>query len=343
MPLGESKLHFLIRRCLLEPALATALKSPLGGSLESALVALGHKYPYSLPGRGTIQRQMFIHRKKTGLTATLSTGAKLTLPPILEAYSLYLHGCLCAEQGTTMLLKGFLREGDVFFDVGAHLGFYTFLAASLCGASGRVYAFEPQAQYAEYLDRSRRLNGYDWVRIESAAATDTNGATITLYGSKDPGNTGVASVFAHEWVDQAARYVVPTVCLDEVVRREGITRVNAVKMDIEGAEMIALRGMAETLQRNPPDLIVIELLAPSYRFANIENGTELTPHADAAKPMELGRFLASYGYQPWRINAGGRLASACSVAELGKVGAEPNVAFVRPILRGNRPDLFAVQ
>lgn len=337
----ESKLHLLIKRDLLEPALATALKSPLGDYFEGRLVALGHKYPYSLPARGTIQRQLYVHRKKAGLIATLSTGAKLSLPPNLEGYGLYLHGCLAGEKDTTLLLERFVREGDVFFDVGAHLGFYTFLAASLCGAAGRVYAFEPQAHYAEYLDRSRRLNGYDWVRIESAAATDTNGATITLYGSKDPGNTGMASVFAHEWVDQAARYVVPTVCLDEVVRREGITRVNAVKMDIEGAEMIALRGMAETLQCNPPDLIVIELTPPVYRFGGIDDGADLKQHGDAAKPLEIARFLASLGYQLRLIDAKGRLGSTCSDAPLENLAAITNVAFTQPKLKQTRPEVFA--
>src|SRR5438093_1104363 len=80
------------------------------------------------------------------------------------------------EEGVCALLLGTLRAGDVAVDVGANIGVLTVLMADLCGASGRVLAFEPAAENFAYLGANVRANGLDNVAASMAAVTDADGA-----------------------------------------------------------------------------------------------------------------------------------------------------------------------
>jgi hypothetical protein len=130
------------------------------------------------------------------------------------------HGCWLGSYEYTKqrLFEELVSPGDVVYDVGANVGFYTLLAAVLVGQSGRVVAFEPLAVY----DRS------GMVRI-------TDGPNSSEVRVDDH---GVLSVRAF--------------ALDDLVFRDGLPAATVMKIDVEGAEEAVLRGATRLLAEKRP-------------------------------------------------------------------------------------------
>ncbi len=151
------------------------------------------------------------------------------------------------EPHVTAVLRRELQEHQVFLDIGANMGWFTLLAASILRA-GRVIAIEPNYDDVQLLYRSLLENGFTNVRIFPYAATETD---VVLQLNRSRSNAYVASVGR---VDHSATYV-PGVRLDALLAHE--PRIDVVKMDIEGHEPLALKGMEGIVRRHRP-LIVSE-------------------------------------------------------------------------------------
>jgi FkbM family methyltransferase len=317
------------------------LGSPLSQLVERWLVWLAHRYPYSLPGQGTIVGQLVSRKVDEDLVADLMGGGKISVPLTPQGISFYLVGCLTDEKELTNFLRRVLREGDVFFDIGANLGFYTFLAAGLCGYSGRVYSFEPQASLVNHLLRSVALNSYeDRISIMHAAVGENHGGEVKLFLSKNSqNNTGAASIFPHEWLDRETALSVPSISLDGYVRDKRISRIDVMKIDIEGGEMLALRGMEETLKRMSVSVIILELF-PTVQLTQYAGHPQA--HADAAKPLEVVNFLRDLGYELHQIQSEGRLGKSYTDEAICSLPGTINVAFTLPILKKSRPEIFGL-
>jgi FkbM family methyltransferase len=328
-----------LRTRLSSSVLRTLLDSPIAGLAERGLVRLGHKWPYTLIARGTIVAELLPHKAGTELIADLSDGAKLSVPVWKEGVSLYLVGCLMGERPTTSFFRRALRRGDVFVDVGANLGFYTFMAAMLCGPDGEVHGFEPQPTLVGHLRRSAELNGVDdRVTIVSAVVGEREGSDAVLFLSDDPtNNTGAASVFHHEWLDANAKLEVPSISLDAYVKLKRLRRIDVMKIDVEGGEMTVLRGMKQTLETEAPRLIVLELFPP---VQPVQDPVKSRAHESAAKPQELIQFLSGYGYEVHRIDDDGSLITGFPEDALRNLASTPNVVFAQPAVRDLRPELF---
>jgi FkbM family methyltransferase len=164
-----------------------------------------------------------------------------------------LHATHSHEPHVEAFMRGFLRAGDVVLDVGANIGSLAMLAASRVGSSGRVIAVEPLAHNRQLLARSAQANRFDQVEVISAAAADKAGE---LELRTHPLTSNSARPAAAGDLLREARGVtlrVPVVALDEALAR--LTRLDLVKIDIEGMEPLALRGFERTLARLRPVLI----------------------------------------------------------------------------------------
>jgi FkbM family methyltransferase len=158
------------------------------------------------------------------------------------------------ELDTLRLLRRLLKPGHHFVDCGANIGYFTLAAARCVGPGGRVDAFEPDPINRGRLEAHLAGNGAPAnVRVHALALSDTTGQA-TLYHPTEPSrNHGEASLFAAAGAATTA-YTVATARLDQQLDRPP----NLIKMDIEGAELMALKGMTAYLRATAQPMLVIE-------------------------------------------------------------------------------------
>lgn len=156
------------------------------------------------------------------------------------------------ERGLLFLKKN-LKEGDVFVDVGANIGGYTLVAARLVGETGKVIAFEPVKEIFDRLCFNIDLNKLGNVSAENFAVYKESG-NLTIHVS-DRENMGMSSIFHHD-TESGRTEKAEAIALDDYVASAGIQKIKLIKIDIEGAELEALKGMQRILRDLRPLLIV---------------------------------------------------------------------------------------
>jgi FkbM family methyltransferase len=156
------------------------------------------------------------------------------------------------ERPLQSFIVGHLAEGDVFYDVGANIGFFSLIAARRVGPQGRVYAFEPVPDNAAAIARSARLNGFDAVNVLNVAVGSSNGRTELML-ARHIGGATIASVGPPP--DVCGRIGVDLVTLDVAITQHGLRPPTLVKVDVEGAELDVLRGLPATLLRHRPTVL----------------------------------------------------------------------------------------
>lgn len=137
-----------------------------------------------------------------------------------------------------------LPLGGVAIDAGANIGIFTANFARAAGASGRVIAIEMMPETARSLRQTIALNDLGNVELVEMALSNAAGQSITI-GMPDESHFGQASIIRNR-EGAGAAISVTTTTLDAVTA--GVDRVHVMKMDLEGAELLALRGGARTLQ-----------------------------------------------------------------------------------------------
>ena len=151
----------------------------------------------------------------------------------------------------------FIQPGMTVYDVGANIGYISLIAARLTGDSGRVYSFEALPKNIERLKGNVQLNHLEGrVRVIHAAVTDSTGEAVFL--AHESGAMGKALGSAGRETQYAAELRVPAVALDDFVYKEGNLPPQVVKLDIEGGEGMALRGIRRILKEVHP-ILMIEL------------------------------------------------------------------------------------
>ena len=200
--------------------------------------------------------------------------------------ALYRYGLQAPE---ARLIAALLRPGDVFLDGGAHVGVFSLIAAAVVGRTGRVIACEPVPETMRLLEENVALNGYGWVDTWNVALADGSGQR-ELYSF---GPASGLSSFAPATTVGSHRVMVDVTTLDDIVKGCDPTRVRLVKLDLEGAEVRALRGATTLLQSRPDFLVEIEPAHLARQGTNVEelramfagsdyHGYEI--HGDLANP-----------------------------------------------------------
>ena len=146
-------------------------------------------------------------------------------------------------------LKAYLRPGDRVLDVGANAGVYALMTGPIIGASGRIDCFEPTPGTRRRLMANLALSGLSQVRIHPFACSDTAGE-VSFSATVDDHTNQIASS------DCPGTITVQTVRLDEVVGGVGYA---VGKLDIEGAEPLALAGAEQMLASQNPPVWILEL------------------------------------------------------------------------------------
>jgi FkbM family methyltransferase len=146
-----------------------------------------------------------------------------------------------------------IAPGMTVFDVGANCGQYTLLAARAVGAGGSVHSFEPIAGTFTILEEHVRLNRYGNVTLNQAALW-SEATTLSLGNESAQAQSGRWSAGSAA-IDRSA-VKVRAIRFDDYVREHQISRIDLIKMDIEGAEPFMMQGARESLARFRPALLM---------------------------------------------------------------------------------------
>jgi FkbM family methyltransferase len=167
------------------------------------------------------------------------------------------------EPNEFFLLSEVIRPGMTFVDAGANMGLYTLFAARKIGERGTVLAIEPSARECGRLLKNVKINALSNVRLVRNAISDSCLEVDLLIAEEEWSGHNTLGAFAYD-TPLAAKESVRTKRLDDIVSEEGLTRVDIVKMDVEGAELRALKGAACILERFRP-LLLLELADRALR------------------------------------------------------------------------------
>ena len=173
--------------------------------------------------------------------------SKNSYPPIDMALDRY-------ETETTRLFESLIKPGMVIVDVGAHVGYYSLLAARLVGPTGKVYSFEPDPDNHSLLLKNIEYNGYHNIRAVNYAISNRLGSA-TLYNTAL--DSGRHSIYQHG-LPQRGTVTVDTTPMDTFLEGEGWPRIGLVKIDVEGAELDVLMGMEQLIGRSPEINLIVE-------------------------------------------------------------------------------------
>lgn len=193
------------------------------------------------------------------------------------------------ETGLQQIICSLLEPGMIFFDLGAHVGFYTLTAAQRVGKQGAVHAFEPLNANFVLLQASIAANQFSNVQLQRVAVTDHAGA-VTLHIPNQSAHNASGFATVMEFFPDALTETVPTISLDEYTQTHNIPHIDFIKMDIEAAEVLALRGMTQLLQAAHKPRILSEVNVPRLQDAGYA-------------PTILYEMLALYNYRAFRIES----------------------------------------
>jgi len=193
------------------------------------------------------------------------------------------------EPQETALVQAFLRPGMTFVDVGANWGYFTLLAAHLVGSSGRVVSLEPDPRLFASLTDNLTRNCLSQVTALPLAAADKSGI-LTLAGYQESGeNWGLSRITSVNPGSGVPSFQVAATALDDLLDEPGLDIIDLMKIDIEGAEGFALKGLARSLARQRVKRLLLEL-----------HPDQLAEHEHSLEGML--EKLEGAGYQAWSVD-----------------------------------------
>ncbi|MFN7914586.1 MAG: FkbM family methyltransferase [Vicinamibacterales bacterium] len=215
---------------------------------------------------------------KTAVRTIFGYRMALDLGDWVDQY-IYLTGQY--EEPTTEVVKALVRPGDAAVDVGANIGYFSLLLANITGTSGAVWAFEPVPGTNQRLRQNVALNNASTITVRNEAVADNDTEQDIFAGPED--HSGIASLRP---VDGSTHSVtVPVRRLTSCLPANTVPRL--IKIDVEGAEYLALQGMKDILSAHHPDIV-------------LEVSTEYLAEMGHS-PVQIHQELAALGYRMYMI------------------------------------------
>ena len=204
-------------------------------------------------GKGYGKKNKLINLTVHGIESSLKTNyaqvwaGKMFLHPN-DAFRLSIYGI----HGTHdfKIIKNNVKDGDNVIDLGANIGYFTLILAKLVGPTGKVFAFEPDPRNLALLKKNVEYNNYKNVIIVPKAVSNVNDKCTLYTGQKTFGQNKI-----YKPKNTKTQKFIPidseTVRLDDFFKTNGLLdKISFIKMDVEGAEFLALSGMKEILKLN---------------------------------------------------------------------------------------------
>lgn len=210
---------------------------------RSPLVARAHRgYRDALQGEGRIARGP-------------AAGLRFDASGHITSYALG-----TAEPDVQEALAELVAPGEVAYDGGTASGFFTVLLAGQVGPTGRVVAFEPDPENAERTQHNLDLNAFAHVELRRTALSEAAGVArfrlgySPATGERDPNRGGLTAVAPRTTDDEEIEVRVE--CIDELVASGAIPPPDVIKLDVENAEVGALRGARRTIAEHRPRMLI---------------------------------------------------------------------------------------
>ena len=204
-------------------------------------------------GKGYGKKNKMINLTVRGIESSLKTdyaevwAGKMFLHPN-DAFRLSIYGI----HGTHdfKIIKNNVKDGDNVIDLGANIGYFTLILAKLVGPTGKVFAFEPDPRNLALLKKNVEYNNYKNVIIVPKAVSNVNDKCTLYTGQKTFGQNKI-----YKPKKTKTQKFIPidseTVRLDDFFKTNDLLdKISFIKMDVEGAEFLALSGMKEILKLN---------------------------------------------------------------------------------------------
>jgi FkbM family methyltransferase len=221
------------------------------------------------------------------VTAALDPGFRMRLDlEDAEQRKIYFFGHY-HERYEAALVARVLSPGEVFWDVGANIGYFSLVAAAAVGEQGEVAAFEPGAAALARLRENVSLNPDRKIRIFNVAVAASDGEAV-LYSRQGIADSS-ASLYAGAAGAQGGE-TCATVALDHFLNKEGLRPPDFIKLDVEGAELAALQSAAAILADSRP-LLLVEMEKKNLQAAG-------------ASRAAIQTFLRGYGYRAAHLRKG---------------------------------------
>ena len=184
-----------------------------------------------------------------------------------------------------------LKRGDTFLDIGAHVGFFSMIAAKLVGDEGEVYSFEMNPDNYSMLVMNAGLNNFRNIRPHNWAISNDSGPVQFWVNQDNDGGHSLWDCGRHSFNEKSRlspqKMVSYSIALDHY---DSFNKVHFIKMDVEGAEVLALNGMIDLLKKNLP-IVALEI----NNFGLSEMGHSY---------QDIRVLMNKIGYRCWLIEGG---------------------------------------
>jgi FkbM family methyltransferase len=225
------------------------------------------------------------------------------------------------ESETSNFIGSILQPGDTFVDIGAHVGYFSMLAAQLVGPSGAVFSFEPELSNYQHLLEHIELNGVANVRPLHMAVGAAPAVAEFFVNADNDGGHALWEVGRHPFNERTrhapqSRKVFVT-SLDQIFQGRDMRTLKAIKIDAEGAEFAVLIGARELLRRHRVPFIVAEI----NRFALESMG---------ASERHVREMMTDLGYETYLFQPGQSFIQRLQPDETPQTDYVFNVLFRHP-------------
>jgi FkbM family methyltransferase len=223
----------------------------------------------------------------------------MNLDSLQQVYRL---GACKKEPETVEWIETHVKPGEVFYDIGANVGAYSFIAQSVAGGNCTVYAFEPSFSTFAELNLNILLNNFSEKIIPLyVALSNETGLLKFNYSSTTPGTAlhSIGEAIGEDGKQFQPAFVQPILSyrLDELIKQFALRLPNHIKLDVDGAEFSVLQGADETLLNAGIRSILVEINEKIFTYEEIPRYLESKGFRIKSKHPRLGPDLFNYIFE----------------------------------------------
>jgi FkbM family methyltransferase len=189
------------------------------------------------------------------------------------------------------IFEKYIKRESHVLDLGANIGYYSILAALVTGPNGKVFAFEPEKNNADLLLKNSKENNLQNIQLCNYVVSDKDGSIDFYINPENFGDHSVAKNTYKRCYNIQNEFRVPiklnSIKLDNFFSIEEFRKIDLIKMDIQGSESKAIKGMESLLQEHRPVILM------EYSPAHI--------YSAGSSPFEIFAFIENYSYIPYKI------------------------------------------